>query len=470
MKKNHVSLPAFIAALLITFPAPGQNLSSFDVPVWIEEDGVVIAEAENIPHNSVWELRTDPGDGQKGCGGCGAPDCATAENLQDAENYTGSGYLRTNSANNSSDNWLVMKVKITNPGQYYAKIRGYHLREDGDNDVYMGAFGPGVNIGGKKIADCNVRIYSWPDWDNRIKPNFGSAGTYAVWVGPRSRGMGVDRIVVYRDDAATRAKALNPATPESKKEGDTTDTDPDHDPDPNPPATLTLKAVTDFDYTVSGQTPYYKDGDFLAIDATKYKNIWATAEYVYTGKDYIYKATVSLRVENDGEPPARLLVNDEVVGDSIKPAYTDGKWRTETHTWKDIILNNGDRIWVQTQAYSNQKVREGSGYGYGRGRWSQLVLEPDKPIPVPVTMKRLAQIHDRSGIIALAGNALYIPGIKKADKLIIYDLSGKVILKKYCSNADRYTDLNELNNGACLCRLIRDNRIISSKTLTISNH
>jgi hypothetical protein len=196
--------------LLVCVEVCAQNLDDFDVPVWVEENGVIVAEVENIPHNDVWELRTDPGIGQKGCGGCGAPDCGTEENNKGGENYTGTGYLKCNTAKNSQSNWLVMKVKITTTGQYFVKIRGYHNQEDGDNDVFMGAFGPGVSIGGTKIADCNVKVYSWPDWDNRIKPNFKTAGVYAVWVGPRSRGMGVDRIVVYKDSPEHRARALEP--------------------------------------------------------------------------------------------------------------------------------------------------------------------------------------------------------------------------------------------------------------------
>lgn len=200
----------------------------FEGPVFVERDGYVVAEAESAVVSARWELRNDPAQP----GGC-------EKSLKDArpEAPTGKGYLRwngpilscaaqgkpeikedlgekhgdlTQGCQGDPRDWLVVKLWVSRPGTYQVDLRSYHLREDGDNDAWIGHVGQKGTI--NRQTNCRTRTYSWGNYTRPVKL---ARGLNAVYVAGRSHGFGVDRIAIFQESRAKVAR--DPSTPESPR-------------------------------------------------------------------------------------------------------------------------------------------------------------------------------------------------------------------------------------------------------------
>ncbi len=179
--------------------------------IWIEENGIAVAEAEAIDHHTNWEFKTDP------------------------QGYTGEGYLIWNGPNRTltpdgrggnddytnerqgpQDEWLIVRVLVSNPGIYHVNARNIHEKEDGDNDAW-------VWKAGKPITDWNPvrrmgdslkdsKGFTWLDWG--VRSFWLKAGINNIYIAGRSIGFGLDRIVLYQaNNDKAKQKALNLQTP-----------------------------------------------------------------------------------------------------------------------------------------------------------------------------------------------------------------------------------------------------------------
>lgn len=168
-------------------------LNSFEekrkVKVWVEKDGIIIVEAEHFQR----EIQDKVDDFV----------------VKDSPNgFSGTGYVRWE----GSGDWknevpydsfpknrsLRYHFKINNPGIYLAKIRNYHLEEDGDNDVYLSINKSTWN----KIYDHQVKQFSWDEngkWKDSYPQHF-EEGVYLLEIAGRSVGFGVDKITLFKEE------------------------------------------------------------------------------------------------------------------------------------------------------------------------------------------------------------------------------------------------------------------------------
>lgn len=193
----------------------------FAGPVFIEQDGVVVVEAEHLAYNpSTWRL----------CADIGQPTSDKPEFINDPDPMwpSGRGYLRYVGAGNGGrdvdggqtlqgrkEDWLVVKVWCTTPGTYLVDLRNFHHELDGDNDIWISHLGKTDGI--PRGADRCARGYTWLDWNN-ARPVELVAGLNGVVLAGRSSGFGVDRIAIFRPRRAETARS--PDTPESARRPD----------------------------------------------------------------------------------------------------------------------------------------------------------------------------------------------------------------------------------------------------------
>lgn len=193
------------------FFAPKEYVPS---QVWMEKDGYIIVEAESIDHHSHWKEKTSPEGftGKSYLNWEGPNRTVSIEKLGGNDDYI-------NVRQGPQEEWLILRVWITNPGEYRVDARNYHQLEDGDNDAWVSKIGfnptpknPIKRMGdSKKDCDC----FSWLDWGvHKFKLQ---KGLNEIYIGGRSVGFGIDRIALYREkDESAKASALNLRNGESK--------------------------------------------------------------------------------------------------------------------------------------------------------------------------------------------------------------------------------------------------------------
>lgn len=193
-----------------------QNTEFFPSQVWLENENYVVVEAEAIDHHSYWKLSSKPWG------------------------YSGNGYLqwrgpdRTRSIEGLGGNddelcvrqgpqeeWIILRLFVTHPGNYRVNVRNYHLNKDDDNDAWIAKVGFRPNrIKGTKITRIgdshqDGNGFTWLDWG--VHKFWFKKGINDLYISGRSVGFGIDRITVYKDgDPIAKKKALNLKTPVSK--------------------------------------------------------------------------------------------------------------------------------------------------------------------------------------------------------------------------------------------------------------
>lgn len=157
---------------------------------WVEENGFVIIEAEEVCSSCLnddgWTLETEP------------------------KGYSGSGYIKwmgsslvghdkevIEYSDMPLDRKIIYKVSISKPGRYFWRLRNIHTQEDGDNDAFVsvnkGAFG--------KTYDWNENEFTWDETGNWATAVLGP-GIINFEIAGRSNGFGIDRIAIFHEDLA----------------------------------------------------------------------------------------------------------------------------------------------------------------------------------------------------------------------------------------------------------------------------
>jgi|GEM_PF-3334903 len=191
------------------------DLEFYPPQIWQEENGFVVIEAEDIEHHEYWQLKSEP------------------------TGFTGEGYLewqgpsRTTSidgigGNHDSlgvrqgpqDEWLILRLNITEPGLYAVNARNHHEHEDGDNDAWVTKVGfqPDRHKDNviSRMGDSfhDGKGFTWLDWG--VREFDLKKGINNLYIGGRSVGFGIDRIAIYKiGDEQAQSKALNLDTPTS---------------------------------------------------------------------------------------------------------------------------------------------------------------------------------------------------------------------------------------------------------------
>ena len=184
--------------------------------IWQEKEGMVIVEPELIERHSHWQLKTSPA----GFTGPGYLEWQGADWSVPPEPWVRrSNNDHSNERQPPQEEWLIVRVFIETPGTYLLDVRNIHKKEDGDNDTWFGRVGepfhPGHPISrlGDNLKDGTG--FTWLDWGVRELEL--DSGLHNFFLGGRSRGFGVDRVVLYlKDDADIAQKALAPSTEASE--------------------------------------------------------------------------------------------------------------------------------------------------------------------------------------------------------------------------------------------------------------
>jgi hypothetical protein len=194
-----------ISARSITFAVVG---SSPRAQPFLEEDGIVVMEAESVPVASPWVFETEkPG-------------------------FSGTGYFvfSGNSVMGGSPNGtLKYFFEITSPGIYQLTIRSNKNDTDATlaNDCYTKL------VGYDGYQGQNVKTYmngAANEWAFRTKHeypehvsldplyNITAPGVYELQVSGRSKNFFIDRIVLFDKDRIAKSSAENLGRPESQRE------------------------------------------------------------------------------------------------------------------------------------------------------------------------------------------------------------------------------------------------------------
>lgn len=349
-----------------------------------EKDGLLVIEMENTDFSGNWKKRTT------------------------IANYTGSGYIQWEGNqyfSNTSNGHIEIPITINNPGTYEFRMRvaigdlSHGTTEHNDTWLKIVADNFYADRNGALIKpkpDCNNAAgYGCPEgssldgffkmfggngwqWQNKtsdfddhyVHAEFNKAGTYKIIIAARSSYHAIDRIMMYNKSMTTKAKAENLANAETKCTGGGTI-------DPTECNTeYTYNGINDFtNLNVTGFAPAYKDAarGALAINAVNYKDEFAAANLTFNGESGTYDFTITTMSELDGESIYKLVINGQTVGSFQNPETTTD-YSLNTHTWKNIAIENGQKIQVEFNSHTNGKIPEGDITAYSRGRWTQLKL------------------------------------------------------------------------------------------------
>lgn len=197
----------------VAVPRQLQHPSTAPGELYVLDGRFLIVEAEDLRPHAHWRLLREPAG------------------------FTGDGYLEWNGPTRSRniegvggsddvfhtqqgplEEWLILRLRVQEPGDYLVNLRNYHRRADGDNDAWIGVVEPGFPRRPVKRVGDSLRDgagFSWLDWGTPTLHL--TAGEHMLYVGGRSRGFGVDRIAIYRaDSVAARRQALDAATPAAR--------------------------------------------------------------------------------------------------------------------------------------------------------------------------------------------------------------------------------------------------------------
>jgi|AntRauTorcE11897_2_1112592.scaffolds.fasta_scaffold15458_2 hypothetical protein len=165
--------------LLASTTSYSQSVSDSDQGILVEEDGMVVVEAEFSTLSEGWVLQNK------------------------IEGYSGEGYLTWMLPTNTQaqgQGLLSYPFKISQPGNYTVKIRNYHDCEDFTecNDIFAK-----MNEGSWE-KNFNHTLSEW-DWDSRqdIEHVFSDAtyelkaGTHTLYLSGRSQDFSIDKIAIF---------------------------------------------------------------------------------------------------------------------------------------------------------------------------------------------------------------------------------------------------------------------------------
>jgi hypothetical protein len=184
--------------------------------IWVEMNGYVILEAEDIDCDEYWQLKDEP----KGYTGKGYLEWQGPDRTRSIEGLGGNDdliYVRQG----PQEEWLIIRVFTSQQGYYGVNVRNIHQNIDGDNDAWIAPVGfhPNRKRGTKiqRIGDSfnDGKGFTWLDWG--IQRFWFRNGLNNIYIGGRSVGFGIDRIAIYRDDdEQAKTKALDLYRPVSK--------------------------------------------------------------------------------------------------------------------------------------------------------------------------------------------------------------------------------------------------------------
>ena len=209
---SSAGLFSWVLAALVWIGLAMPSFAQLDASPFIEENGLIVMEAESVPRNNNWQFESsEPG-------------------------FAGEGYLRYVGANHFNDpgfDILEFQIVITNPGTYRLFNFISHLNApepDQQNDVWT-KMDDGEwlkTVHGGLYVDLGFTYHTtWALRDEQGQEFFMSpeyeldAGVHTFFISGRSWNVRLDRIHIWKDDAPFKV-SFNTATdntlPESERD------------------------------------------------------------------------------------------------------------------------------------------------------------------------------------------------------------------------------------------------------------
>lgn len=346
---GRIGLCSAMVALVLT------HAGRVDAATYAEHDGLVVMEAEAVPVDGDWRVKTE------------------------IDGYTGDGYIE---AGNSGT--LQYSITFHNTGTYQFQWRASAPHKTEHNDSFIRMTGPSVETRSGSGSPCYtgdwIKVYgaggsSW-SWDARNCDNtqkhvsfiIDQTGDYVFEIKQRSTQHKIDRIVMNDESRVSRNSARDLSQGETLSDGSTP---------PPPPESVTIEAV---DFDNKGDF-YVDDSKYLAIDPDNDDDKTGTATEPFNGNDGTYDITFYGVGEEDGESMYKLYINDVLVGEYQVPPTTEAfaEGPEFNMTWTGVAVNSGDIIKVVATAHSNGTVNESTspgGYAWSRARWYRIDFDP----------------------------------------------------------------------------------------------
>ena len=237
---NHITHSRYLSALIVMAASCGQSLANSDT-IYLEDNGYVLFEVENVNLAGDWVLNTD------------------------IKGYRGSGYLEWTGPNyfakiDAGSGLISYPVRITTAGNYELRWRSRIAKGDSNtesNDSWV-RFPSGNNVVGEEPLDGWTKVYmgesdTW-SWSSRTVDHlarpvrqFFTAGDHTVEIAGRSNGHAIDQIALYRYPDVSFDPGLSGTLPLSRylqSDGQLIDPNPMVVPNPEDALEERLNVVT----------------------------------------------------------------------------------------------------------------------------------------------------------------------------------------------------------------------------------
>jgi hypothetical protein len=141
--------------------------------------------------------------------------------------------------------------------------------------------------------------------------------------------------------------------------------------------------LNEWNLSVEGYSQAYFDEyrEAYAVNTvTQPTDQWGAAEAVFGGEDGVYSMVFTSRLETDGEPTYKVLVNNREVLLFTNPrTFNLGIPEHEPYTLivKNIPMQKNDLVRVEFLPHSNGLVPEDDAFGYARARWKNIVFQKE---------------------------------------------------------------------------------------------
>lgn len=192
--------------LPLEFASAGDYLP---VKIYSLENGWLEMECEDMEHHPYWEFRKEP-EGFSGSGYLAWTGPDRQISVEDFGGNNDSAWIRQG----PQEEWFIIRVYAPEDGTYNFNVRNYHKMKDGDNDVWFSFVGirthePGSTvskIGRLTDSHKDGNGFTWVDWG---KPEVQlKKGINNIYMGGRSTGFGIDKIIFYKKGDEKAEKRL----------------------------------------------------------------------------------------------------------------------------------------------------------------------------------------------------------------------------------------------------------------------
>jgi hypothetical protein len=384
MKIRFVAFLLLASSVLLNAQStPFNNPIVDDKVIFMENNGAVAVEAEYFYKQSKSDLRrwyitskdevSKDGRNEDDQHHIGASNKTYIEILPDTRVSHSDDLVKSENFSNKGGELGILhyKVRINNPGRYYAWVRAYSTGSE-DNSIHIGLNGEWPEHGQRMQWCKGKNKWTWASKQRTKEEHCGvpkqiyldieKAGTHDIQFSMREDGFEFDKFILTKDssfipkDTGPKVTTLWPLRSYFKQVG---------------ASNIQNKTLPIDDFPIKG-TGFYKHagGYWLGINPNKQKEAQTTASFTF--KNGTYDLVFVAVGENDGQSEFTIHINDKKLG-TFKPPLTKNVFeegKNSNALWENIKLKRGDKIKVTA------KIGSANGKEWARARWSGIIFAP----------------------------------------------------------------------------------------------